>query len=179
MLNFKSIFLFFASRNLVGSSSQATDIPLYHYLPQRSHTYPISPLTSHITISIKKSNTEPPTLDGLHPAFLAFSSFPGVPELQRVAVTGTRKYPPGVEPAGIPWLAGFCNKMGLDSSKMNIWLVVSTPLKNMNSSVGIIIPNISKIKNVPNHQPEHNWVVLPRRHNLSHLAFYLPRVWLK
>ena len=139
----------------------------------------ISPLTSHITISIKKSNTEPPTLDGLHPAFLAFSSFPGVPELQRVAVTGTRKYPPGVEPAGIPWLAGFCNKMGLDSSKMNIWLVVSTPLKNMNSSVGIIIPNISKIKNVPNHQPEHNWVVLPRRHNLSHLAFYLPRVWLK
>ena len=34
-------------------------------------------------------------------------------------------------------------------------------------------------KNVPNHQTEHNWVVLPRRHNLSHLAFYLPRVWLK
>jgi len=37
------------------------------------------------------------------------------------------------------------------------WLVVSTvstPLKNMSSSVGIIIPNIWKnIKNVPNYQP--------------------------
>ena len=33
------------------------------------------------------------------------------------------------------------------------WLVVSTPLKNMSSSVGIIIPNIWKIQNVPNHQP--------------------------
>ena len=37
------------------------------------------------------------------------------------------------------------------------WLVVSTPLKNMSSSVGITIPNIwknmrKKIKNVPNHQ---------------------------
>jgi hypothetical protein len=31
--------------------------------------------------------------------------------------------------------------------------VVSTPLKNMSSSVGIIIPNILKIQNVPNHQP--------------------------
>ena len=34
------------------------------------------------------------------------------------------------------------------------WLVVSTPLKNMSSSVGTIIPNIWKNKkNVPNHQP--------------------------
>ena len=30
------------------------------------------------------------------------------------------------------------------------WLVVSTPLKNMSSSVGMILPNIWK--NVPNHQ---------------------------
>ena len=29
-----------------------------------------------------------------------------------------------------------------------------TPLKNMSSSVGIIVPNIWKIENVPNHQPD-------------------------
>jgi len=34
-----------------------------------------------------------------------------------------------------------------------IWLVVSTPLKNMSSSLGIILPNIWQSKNVPNHQP--------------------------
>ena len=35
------------------------------------------------------------------------------------------------------------------------WLVVEpTPLKNMSSSVGMIIPNIWNIKNVPNHQPD-------------------------
>jgi hypothetical protein len=38
------------------------------------------------------------------------------------------------------------------------WLVVPTPLKNMNSSVGMILPNIWKIwKNnihVPNHQSD-------------------------
>ena len=34
------------------------------------------------------------------------------------------------------------------------WLVISTPLKNMNSSVGMIIPNIWKNKiHVSNHQP--------------------------
>ena len=33
-----------------------------------------------------------------------------------------------------------------------IWLVVSTPLKNMKVSWGDEIPNIWKIKNVPNHQ---------------------------
>ena len=34
------------------------------------------------------------------------------------------------------------------------WWFQPTPLKNMSSSVGIIIPNIWKvIKNVPNHQP--------------------------
>jgi len=33
------------------------------------------------------------------------------------------------------------------------WLVISTPLKNMSSSVGMIIPKIWKNKNVPNHQP--------------------------
>jgi hypothetical protein len=36
-----------------------------------------------------------------------------------------------------------------------IWLVVSTPLKNMSSSVGMIIPNIWENKShVPNHQPD-------------------------
>ena len=34
---------------------------------------------------------------------------------------------------------------------------IPTPLKNMSSSVGIIIPNIWKNKNVPNHQPEMIW----------------------
>ena len=34
------------------------------------------------------------------------------------------------------------------------WWFQPTPLKNMSSSVGMIIPNIWKvIKNVPNHQP--------------------------
>ena len=34
------------------------------------------------------------------------------------------------------------------------WLVVSTPLKNMSSSVGMMtFPKYGKIKNVPNHQP--------------------------
>ena len=30
---------------------------------------------------------------------------------------------------------------------------IPTPLKNMSSPVGIIVPNIRKRKNVPNHQP--------------------------
>jgi hypothetical protein len=30
---------------------------------------------------------------------------------------------------------------------------IPTPLKNMSSSVGIIVPNVWKNKNVPNHQP--------------------------
>ena len=40
-----------------------------------------------------------------------------------------------------------------EKSLINVWLVVSTPLKNM--SVGIIILNIWKNNpNVPNHQPD-------------------------
>ena len=41
-------------------------------------------------------------------------------------------------------------------SKNNIKLVggITTPLKNMSSSVGMVIPNIWKTKNVPNHQPD-------------------------
>ena len=39
-----------------------------------------------------------------------------------------------------------------------IWLVVSTPLKNI-SQLGIIIPNRWKIwKNVPNHQPDVDFI---------------------
>jgi hypothetical protein len=34
----------------------------------------------------------------------------------------------------------------------NIWLVVSTPLKNI-SQLGLLFPIYGKIKNVPNHQP--------------------------
>jgi hypothetical protein len=33
---------------------------------------------------------------------------------------------------------------------------IPTPLKNMSSSVGMIIPIYGKIKNVPNHQPAIN-----------------------
>jgi len=33
------------------------------------------------------------------------------------------------------------------------WLVVSTPLKNMKVSWDDVIPNLWKIKDVPNHQP--------------------------
>jgi hypothetical protein len=72
-------------------------------------------------------------LDGLHPPFLAFSSFPGVPELQRVAVTGTRKYPPGVEPFGWNPMAGWVSQQnGLGLIK-NEHLVggIPTPLKNI------------------------------------------------
>jgi len=35
------------------------------------------------------------------------------------------------------------------------WLVVDLPLWKIWQSVGSIIPNIWKIKNVPNHQPDH------------------------
>ena len=54
-------------------------------------------------------------------------------------------------------------KHGNKWKKNNNWLVVSTPLKNMSSPVGMIIPNIyiyvyiyihGKIKHVPNHQPD-------------------------
>ena len=31
---------------------------------------------------------------------------------------------------------------------------IPTPLKNMSPSVGMIIPNLWKVKNVPNHQPD-------------------------
>ena len=34
-----------------------------------------------------------------------------------------------------------------------IWLVVSTPLKNI-SQLGLLFPIYGKIKNVPNHQPD-------------------------
>jgi hypothetical protein len=33
-----------------------------------------------------------------------------------------------------------------------IWLVVSTPLKNI-SQLGLLFPIYGKMKNVPNHQP--------------------------
>jgi hypothetical protein len=43
-------------------------------------------------------------------------------------------------------------------SNGNYWHLVGsipTPLKNISLSVGIIIPNIWKIKNVPNHHPNY------------------------
>ena len=39
------------------------------------------------------------------------------------------------------------------------WLVVSTPLKNI-SQLGWLFPIYRKIKNVPNHQPGHDWYIL-------------------
>ena len=36
---------------------------------------------------------------------------------------------------------------------LEIWLVVSTPLKNI-SQMGVVFPIYGKIKHVPNHQPE-------------------------
>jgi hypothetical protein len=38
---------------------------------------------------------------------------------------------------------------------MNIWRVVSNPLKNI-SQMGLLFPTYRKIKNVPNHQPAYN-----------------------
>jgi len=35
----------------------------------------------------------------------------------------------------------------------NVWLVVSTPLKNI-SQLRLVFPIYGKIKNVPNHQPD-------------------------
>jgi len=41
-----------------------------------------------------------------------------------------------------------------------IWLVVSTPLKNI-SQLGLLFPIYGKIKNVPNHQPPMNPMNIP------------------
>ena len=38
---------------------------------------------------------------------------------------------------------------------MHIWLVVSTPLKNI-SQFGLLFPIYGKIKHVPNHQPDNH-----------------------
>ena len=38
----------------------------------------------------------------------------------------------------------------------HIWLVVSTPLKNI-SQMGVLFPIYGKIKNVSNHQPDMLW----------------------
>ena len=46
------------------------------------------------------------------------------------------------------WFLGKCYVL----FEIQYWLVVSTPLKNITSSVGMILPNIWKIKNDPNHQ---------------------------
>jgi hypothetical protein len=40
--------------------------------------------------------------------------------------------------------------------KTLLWLVVSTPLKNI-SQLGLLFPIYGKIKNVPNHQPVLRW----------------------
>ena len=51
------------------------------------------------------------------------------------------------------WLVKPSNK-----NPMNIWSVVSTPLKNI-SLLGWLFPTYGKIKNVPDHQPEIRWTV--------------------
>ena len=52
------------------------------------------------------------------------------------------------------WIPIWCLVLGCSFPHNDGWLVAWTPLKNMSSSVGIIIPNIWKKKShVPNHQP--------------------------
>jgi hypothetical protein len=47
------------------------------------------------------------------------------------------------------------------------WLVASTPLKNMSSSVGMFIPN-RQIKNVPYHQPVADGLLLKHNYFLAY-----------
>jgi hypothetical protein len=59
------------------------------------------------------------------------------------------------------WLA--LGELSTESEKSAIviyyWLVVSTPLKNMSSSAGMMKFTIyGKIKNVPNHQPVYKFI---------------------
>ena len=54
-----------------------------------------------------------------------------------------------------------------------IWLVVYLPLWKIWKSVGIIIPNIWKIKNVPNHQP----VMIYFWARLGNLSTWLVVTW--
>ena len=42
----------------------------------------------------------------------------------------------------------------------NIWLVVSTPLKNMSSAVGIIIPNIWKVIKIHGSKPSTRYIYI-------------------
>jgi hypothetical protein len=60
----------------------------------------------------------------------------------------------------------------------HIWLVVSTPLKNMSSSVGFIIPNLMESHkiHVPNHQPDIIPVsdVMGFPQGLARLGWYIP-----
>jgi hypothetical protein len=44
-------------------------------------------------------------------------------------------------------------------NSIHIWLVVSTPLKNI-SQLGVLFPIHGKIKNVPNHQPDIYSIIL-------------------
>ena len=46
---------------------------------------------------------------------------------------------------------------------------IPTPLKNMSSSIGMIIPNIwkNKKKKIPNHQPDNSWWLPKSRVNLG------------
>ena len=45
------------------------------------------------------------------------------------------------------------NNCVYNSKSNQLWLVVSTPLKNI-SQLGLFFPIYGKIKNVPNHQPD-------------------------
>jgi hypothetical protein len=48
--------------------------------------------------------------------------------------------------------------VGIECSTKKNWLVVSSPLKNI-SQIGSSSQLFGKIKNVPNHQPEHAYTV--------------------
>jgi hypothetical protein len=67
-----------------------------------------------------------------------------------------------------------CFLGGHPSFKANPYLVggLPTPLKNMSSSVGMIIPNILKntVKHVPNHQPDMVLMLQYSAHTALHLG---------
>ena len=66
---------------------------------------------------------------------------------------------PCLKPDPMPWRTSSIKpaaKLGLHAATQQIWLVVSTPLKNIRQ-LGWVFPIYGKIKNVPKHQPEIFW----------------------
>ena len=74
-------------------------------------------------------------------------------------------------PRGTP-KEGQSSAMACSASRLSmdkqVWLVVSTPLKNMLVSWDDDIPNIWKNKNVPNHQPDCHFMAKSRENHGKH-----------